>query len=338
MKKLLFVLLSIFIFSATASAAPIGTVIGEAQNTDIVAYINHYAVPSYAVNGTSVIVAEDLRNFGFDVIWDNASRTLTIARNAVTTANELSFSKNGATGSKFADLLSTDIAVYANGQRLSSYAINGYTMIPIEELTMFGSVNWVQEERAIKLWIDGFDTRSEKQAIGVTTKEVYVDMAFNDLANFLKTRGTYQSGSYTLSSYDTQLISSISYTPSMGVITMASELSDYQSKTLCYISISPGKSAFSYYITFLTSSGYAFNGSGEMNKAYLNQNMENITFSSTYFASGDDSSLTAFSQLGANMLILTTATADKLLYTYNSPVNIMDLGFINMSNQNGFIV
>ena len=143
----------------------VGDVIGEALHTDIVAYINHYAIPSYAVNGTSCIVAEDLRNYCFDVNWDGATKSLYISRNAYTTPNGMTFKKTGKPGTKFTDLLKTDISVYANGKKLTSYAMNGYTMIPIEELTMFGECHWVSGERAIKLWVDGVKCLAKRQSV-----------------------------------------------------------------------------------------------------------------------------------------------------------------------------
>ena len=152
---------------ATANAAKVGDVIGEALHTDIVAYINHYAIPSYAVNGTSCIVAEDLRNYCFDVNWDGATKSLYISRNAYTTPNGMTFKKTGKPGTKFTDLLKTDISVYANGKKLTSYAINGYTMIPIEELTVFGECHWVSGERAIKLWVDGVKCLAKRQTVAV---------------------------------------------------------------------------------------------------------------------------------------------------------------------------
>lgn len=153
-------------FLSSVAYAKVGDAIGVAYNTDIVAYINHYAIPSYAVNGQSVIVAEDLMNFGFDVIWDNNTRSLNIKRNmSKTSVNEMNFAKEGYTGTFFADILETDISVFANGEKITSYAINGYTVIPVEELTCFGEIYWVEQERALKLWIDQLHIRAEKQKI-----------------------------------------------------------------------------------------------------------------------------------------------------------------------------
>ena len=151
--------MTILIFSIISQySAFADTKCGEALNTDIVAYINNFAIPSYAVNGTTVIVAEDLRNYGFDVQWDSATKTLGITRSPWNTIVGMSFYENiEPVGSKFCDLYYTDIAVYAGNTRLTSYAMNGYTMIPIEELTMFGEVHWSQDIRAIKLWIEGMN-------------------------------------------------------------------------------------------------------------------------------------------------------------------------------------
>ena len=158
------------VFAGIQVNAEVGDVAGVALNTDIVAYINHYAIPSYAVNGQSVIVAEDLRNFGFDVEWNGTTRSLNITKNInINTAYQMEFDKNAKLGSKFTDILETDVGVYANGVQITSYAMNGYTMIPIEELTMLGEVTWVSHERAIKLWVDGLQIRPQSRQLIYTT-------------------------------------------------------------------------------------------------------------------------------------------------------------------------
>jgi len=184
LKRIIFAFSIIAVMASSAivcTAQKIGAVIDSVYHTDIVAYINNYAIPSYAAKGTSVIVAEDLRNFGFDVVWDGSARTLTIIRNAMTDVVGMNVEKNGNPGTKMSDILYTDIKVYAGGLQIPSYAINGYTMIPIESLTMLGICNWVPEQRAIKLWVDGLNIRSEMQSVnqyigdltGVWEKEIW---------------------------------------------------------------------------------------------------------------------------------------------------------------------
>lgn len=168
MKKIIALILTLSMALSccgVVAQAKIGDVVGSALHTDIVVYINHYAIPSYVVNGQSVVVAEDLRNFGFDVIWNAYNRTLTINRNSSKVVNPMYVGKGYTTGTKYANILSTDITVWAAGKRINSFALNGYTMIPVEELTMFGSVNWIANERALKMWVDGLHVLESKQPV-----------------------------------------------------------------------------------------------------------------------------------------------------------------------------
>lgn len=171
MKKIVALLLTMVMliscFGMVASAR-VGDVIGTALHTDIVVYINNWAIPSYIVNGQSVVVAEDLRNFGFDVIWDGNNRRLDIYKNYISPQVVPQFVGKGyTTGSKYANILETDIVVYANGQRINSFALNGYTMVPVEELTMLGEVNWVPSERALKMWVDNINMLDYKQPVSL---------------------------------------------------------------------------------------------------------------------------------------------------------------------------
>lgn len=150
---------------AVVSEARVGDVIGSALHTDIVVYINNYSIPSYAVNGQSVVVAEDLRNFGFDVVWNEYARSLSISRNSDYNVYPMHVDKSHGVGEWYTSILATDISVWAGDRRLTSYAMNGYTMIPAEELTMFGSVTWVPEERALKIWVDNLDSLSSNQVV-----------------------------------------------------------------------------------------------------------------------------------------------------------------------------
>lgn len=160
MKKLFFSVVLCALFLACfgmAAQAKVGDVIGEALHTDIIVRINNYPVSSYAVNGQSVIVAEDLRNFGFDVVWNQDTRSLALSRNNNPNATPAFVKKGYPTGQKYTDILETDITVWANGQKLTSYAMNGRTMIPVEELTMFGTVTWDSKERMLMMEIENLE-------------------------------------------------------------------------------------------------------------------------------------------------------------------------------------
>jgi len=186
MKKLRVLILTaiaILAFASTAGAVNIGDVVGEAVYSDIGAFINNYPIKSYAIDGQTVMIAEDLRAYGCDVVWDNATRSLTITKSANDISGNRVFKPTKPTGEHFDDILYTDIAVYINGERVPSYAINGYTMITIEE---FGAVmdgfEWSQELRAAKAWIDGKSV-AEYEPVPYRTYEAFIRPDYEDSGN-----------------------------------------------------------------------------------------------------------------------------------------------------------
>lgn len=68
-----------------SSAAGTGRAVDWALYTDITAQINGHPLRSYNVNGSTAVVAEDLRGYGFQVLWDAEDRTLSVERAADST-------------------------------------------------------------------------------------------------------------------------------------------------------------------------------------------------------------------------------------------------------------
>ena len=81
-KKLMALLLtavmlcSMLALPAQAAQYKVGDAIGNVLYTDIVTYIDGYAIRSYNINGYTYIVAEDLLMYGFSVVWNGAAKTL----------------------------------------------------------------------------------------------------------------------------------------------------------------------------------------------------------------------------------------------------------------------
>lgn len=136
--------------------AKTGDVIGYAKYTDIAAYINHYPITSYNINDYTVVVAEDLQNYGFDVEWNGANRTLSIKRNKwyeMKPSGQV-YKYSSKLGQNSYPYLETDIVTCVNGQKVDSFNIGGKTCIYLDALSSFGEVVWVPEIRALKLWIN----------------------------------------------------------------------------------------------------------------------------------------------------------------------------------------
>lgn len=156
-KNILYIGILFSMLCSTASAK-IGDIIGYTKYSDIAVYINHYPITSYNINGKTAVVAEDLANYGFNVLWNEYTRSLNITRN--TFATEITpFGKvyryTAKAGQDAFPYLESDIVVYVNGNIVESFNINGKICIYINSLTPYGEVAWVPEVRAVKMWIDG---------------------------------------------------------------------------------------------------------------------------------------------------------------------------------------
>lgn len=147
------------LFAIGASAAKVGDVVGYAQPTDIVATINGYQLESYNVDGYTYICVEDLRYYGFDVYYDNYSRTLSVTRNwGVSSIDPQNTNPNfwsiGSNNTR-KKILYTDITTYVNGNYVPSCNINGQTIIQFDHLRAFGGVNYNDSKREISLYVEG---------------------------------------------------------------------------------------------------------------------------------------------------------------------------------------
>lgn len=144
------------IMPVTVSA---NTPLGDAVYTDIVTYINHYPIPSYNFNGITLIAAEDLQSYGFNVFWNEYARTLTINRDhsnndilAMPTFRPL----ESQLGKKNFTVTTTDVSVYTGNYKYSSFGgIAGKTLINVNDLVCIDNVSvaWVPEVKAVKLWV-----------------------------------------------------------------------------------------------------------------------------------------------------------------------------------------
>lgn len=162
MKKLISIIavlvMVISLMPTGASAARVGDVVGYAQPTDIIATINGYQLQSYNVNGYTYICVEDLIYYGFDVSYDNNTRTLSVKRNyGITWINPQGTNPNfwdiGELKSR-KSILYTDINTYVNDQWVGSSNINGRTIISFNELGRFGTVEYNNDRREISLFMD----------------------------------------------------------------------------------------------------------------------------------------------------------------------------------------
>ena len=143
-----------------SSAAGTGRAVDWALYTDITAQINGHPLRSYNVNGSTAVVAEDLRGYGFQVLWDAEDRTLSVERAADSTgcpalpASWPDYTPPALTqpvGTRAQPILSTDIDTYVAGQYVRSCNIGGETLIWFSDLAPYGAVSFDEDSRTAEL-------------------------------------------------------------------------------------------------------------------------------------------------------------------------------------------
>lgn len=136
------------VLALTSSAVPAGTVVNHTLYTDIVARIDGHPIRAYNVDNRMVIVAEDLRAYGFWVLWDEEARRLDVVRPlsdgkpAVpwTYPDRMPDIPAGKIGTPADEILATDIVATVAGKPVESWNIDGETVITFRDLAVYGSI------------------------------------------------------------------------------------------------------------------------------------------------------------------------------------------------------
>ncbi len=184
-------------FAAASSGAKIvltsGTRIGEKYSevieTDIVTTINSIPINAYAIDGETVILIRDLESKGFDVSFDESTKTAYASFNSKKQSTD-----SIAVELTSKDVLYTDIKVYVNGVELTGYNINGYMAVVAEDMGRYIpdiSATWRPSDRELRMLasediatvdylIDEIGSRKGLEAVEgseyfVDAKSVYTD-------------------------------------------------------------------------------------------------------------------------------------------------------------------
>lgn len=159
--------------------------VDKIYNTDIIAYINNYAIPTYVAKDKVCIVAEDLRNFGFNVDWIEKDNRLNIYRNNSEQISEMNFSKLFENGTEYCDCIPSDIEVFVSDTHVQGYSFNGNTLIPIETLNIYGNIEWDSNGKSVSLELNDLPNRDQKQEILYDNFNATYKIAFDYIYNGL---------------------------------------------------------------------------------------------------------------------------------------------------------
>lgn len=167
MKKIqLFVLICILIlFSSCVYANDLGYVV----DTDITAFIDSSPINSYNYRNNTFIIAEDLLNYGFDVVWSESERSLTINRKNKVFApfvdEFINSKKNAEIGKRLFEIYHTDIKTYLDGELILSYNVGGRTIIGIDYLYKYGICSYDDAKRQYYVDILGMEIENKEQKV-----------------------------------------------------------------------------------------------------------------------------------------------------------------------------
>jgi hypothetical protein len=130
--------------------------IGSVLYSDIIAFVNGHAIPTYVTSdGKAFIVAEDLRNYGFDVIWNGENMTLSINRNRNNPITPLTVERSiMPTGTFMSHYFYTTVKTFISGEQIECYAFYGNALIDFDELARFGSISWDGVTRELRFVFD----------------------------------------------------------------------------------------------------------------------------------------------------------------------------------------
>ncbi|MCZ8520372.1 MULTISPECIES: hypothetical protein [Paenibacillus] len=129
----------------------VGDVIDQVLSTDIAAYVNGKAIPSMNISGSTAIVVEDLRHYGFDVSWNPDEHKVTVQYRPGKPVDPLPAAplSSEPVGTKLGDVLHTDIRTFYGDREIPSFNIGGRTAVLLSGLQDAGEVKWEAAQRKV---------------------------------------------------------------------------------------------------------------------------------------------------------------------------------------------
>ena len=160
---------ALMIVMSVSAFAKAGDFVGGSKFSDIVVYINHYAIPSTNYNGDMYVNIQELKNYGFATSWNQDTKTTTVKLSGETTIYPIdTYMPAPLNVGKYEwSFCETDVKVNINGKYVQAYGSGGEEiLIKAKDLANLDNVsyNWVPEIKSVKIWINnGLEMRSTPQ-------------------------------------------------------------------------------------------------------------------------------------------------------------------------------
>lgn len=128
-------------------SAEVGDIAGQIYSTDIASDIDDMPIQSYNIGGRTVIIAEDLINYGFKVIWNAEGRRLDIYTGKLPESSpepEISFGET--IGSVIGNIYETDIVTAFNDMFVETYNLGGKTAVVLEDMASLSASKQISRD------------------------------------------------------------------------------------------------------------------------------------------------------------------------------------------------
>lgn len=149
MKKLIVLILIMMMLISTGVNVNASSDIAACY-TDIKSYVNLSPISSVNINGETYVLIEELGKYGFEVIWSDTERTLTVKEGAYIPYDEL-IGEEVEAGALSFYAKETDIKLIIGDTSLPCLWSEKGIITHFDNLGLFGSVKWYDKERKIRL-------------------------------------------------------------------------------------------------------------------------------------------------------------------------------------------
>ena len=123
---------------------------GYVYDSNTNAFIDGYQIPVYTYNNYPYVVAEDLNGYGFDCRWDSYEDILYINYNYDKGLYPYeSVQLEPARGKIIETVYNANTKVKLGNEFIKAYSIGGRMLISLDDLYIYGAVNWYPETQTI---------------------------------------------------------------------------------------------------------------------------------------------------------------------------------------------
>ena len=157
-RVLALVVMVVMLLAVAVQAAPkVGDIVNYTLYTDIALYIDGKPVKSFNIDGYTAVRVEDLVYYGFDVVWNQAARTVKATRGTAGTSTEAGpgayIAPKNMIGKRAERVYYTDIRCFLDYKEVQSYNIGGETIIFVDDLAAIyaETTKWNPDTRELVL-------------------------------------------------------------------------------------------------------------------------------------------------------------------------------------------